>query len=131
MERVLGVGGVFLHFRDREATARWYRDHLGIPLDEGWWGASLPLRTEKDRGGACVVWGTFADNAYFGGGTQQVMVNFRVDDLDRMLAQLRDGGCDVDDKVEASEFGKFGWVTDPEGNRIELWQPPDQALGES
>lgn len=129
MERVLGVGGVFLQFEDREKMARWYRDHLGLPVDEAWWGAALPLSTDEDPGGSCVVWGTFADNSYFGGGAQRFMVNFRVEDLDKMLAQLRDAGCDVLDKVEDSEFGRFGWVTDPEGNRVELWQPPETPPG--
>jgi predicted enzyme related to lactoylglutathione lyase len=129
MEQVLGVGGVFLQCEDREAVARWYRDHLGLPVDEAWWGAALPLTTDRDPGGSCVVWGTFADNAYFGGGTQRFMLNFRVADLDAMLTQLRDGGCDVLDKVEDNEFGRFGWVTDPEGNRVELWQPPESPPG--
>ena len=127
MQKVLGVGGVFMRFRDRESTARWYRDHLGLDLQEAWWGAQLPLRHPDDRPTAHVVWGTFTqDSTYFGDVRQQVMVNFRVADLDAMVAQLRAAGCDVDDKVERSEYGAFGWVTDPEGNRIELWQPPDQ-----
>jgi predicted enzyme related to lactoylglutathione lyase len=129
MERVLGVGGIFTRFHDREALSRWYRDHLGLPIDEAWWGAALPLKTDQDPGGACVVWGAFADSAYFGRDDQVFMVNFRVHDLDAMLKQLRDGGCNVLDKVEANDFGRFGWVTDPEGNRVELWQPPDAIPG--
>jgi len=128
MERVLGVGGIFIRFEDREALSRWYRDNLGLPVDEAWWGAALPLKTDRERAGAAVVWGSFADSAYFGRDDQVFMVNFRVHDLDAMLKQLRESGCDVLDKVEANDFGRFGWVTDPEGNRVELWQPPDTAL---
>ena len=66
------------------------------------------------------------DSDYFGSRTNSFMVNFRVADLDAMLAQLRAGGCDVVDKIERSAYGQFGWVTDPDGNRVELWQPPDE-----
>lgn len=126
MERALGVGGVFVRARDREALASWYRDKLGLPIDASWWGAALPLRSAEDRAGAYTVWSAFPpDTAYFGSPAQAVMVNFRVRDLAAMLAQLRAAGCDVAARVEESDFGKFGWVTDPEGNRVELWQPPD------
>ena len=126
MERVLGIGGVFVRARDREKLALWYRDHLGLPIDENWWGAPFPLKSEDDRDGAYVVWSAFpADTGYFGSESQESMVNFRVRDLHAMLKQLRDAGCDVADKVDESEYGKFGWVQDPEGNRIELWEPPD------
>jgi predicted enzyme related to lactoylglutathione lyase len=72
-----------------------------------------------------MLWSPFAaDTGYFGTGPQPYMVNFRVDDLDALLAQLRATGVEVDERVEQSEFGRFGWITDPEGTRIELWQPP-------
>ena len=126
MEQVLGVGRVFILAKDREPLARWYRDHLGLAIDEAWWGAALPLSTEQDRGGACVVWSAFPhDTTYFGEGGKGFMINFRVHDLDAMLAQLRAAKCDVDDRSETNDFGSFGWVTDPEGNRVELWQPPE------
>ena len=127
MQKVLGIGGVFVRARDREALAKWYRDYLGLEIDEQWWGAILPLRSEHDRGGAHTVWSSFAgDTTYFGRAEQAFMVNFRVCDLHAMLDQLRAADCQVDDKVEESEFGKFGWVTDLEGNRVELWEPLDQ-----
>lgn len=126
MERVLGIGGVFVRAKDREALATWYRRHLGLEIDETWWGAILPLRHADDRDGAYAVWSAFPhDTDYFGARTNGFMVNFRVQDLHAMLAQLRDAGCDVADAVEESDFGKFGWVSDPEGNRVELWEPPD------
>ena len=125
MERVLGVGGVFIRSKDREALAKWYAKHLGLEIDESWWGASLPARHPDERDTAQTVWSAFPeDTEYFGTGQQQVMVNFRVRDLERMLTQLRELGCNVVDATEPSDFGQFGWVTDPDGNRIELWQPP-------
>lgn len=126
MEKILGIGGVFMRFRDKQATALWYRDNLGLDVNEHWLGAVLPLRDERDKPTAQVVWGTFdPDSTYFGRLEQQVMINFRVADLDAMVAQLRANGCDVDDRVERNDFGGFAWVTDPEGNRIELWEPPE------
>ena len=126
MEKVLGIGGTFLRARDREALARWYAEHLGVAIDESWWGAALPLSSPDDHAGACVVFSVFPhETGYFGDRANAYMLNFRVRDLHAMLAQLRDAQCDVDDRVEESEFGKFGWVTDPEGHRVELWEPPD------
>lgn len=128
MERVLGFGGVLHRSKDREALCRWYRDHLGLAIDEAWWGAVLPTSHPDDRPGAQAVFGTFTeDSDYFGSRENAYMVNFRVRDLHAMLAQLRDHGCDVLDRTDESEFGKFGWVTDPEGRRVELWEPPETA----
>lgn len=125
MESVLGFGGVFLRAKDQPALAKWYRDHLGVPVQEGWWGGVLPLRTPHDAAATCAVWSTFPeDTTYLGRPENRVMVNYRVRDLDAMRAQLLAAGCDVDPDVQDGEFGKFGWVTDPEGNRVELWQPP-------
>jgi predicted enzyme related to lactoylglutathione lyase len=124
MERVQGIGGVFFKCRDKAALAAWYRDNLGIPV-QPWGGASFSW-SEHDAGGdASTVWSLFdADTTYFAPSQQPFMFNYRVGDLDAMLAQLRANGCEVDDKVEDGDFGRFGWVMDPEGNRIELWQPP-------
>lgn len=113
MERVQGIGGYFLRARDPEALGRWYREALGLDTDDyGQWTQS-PGPT---------VFATFPhDTAYFGSTT---MLNFRVRDLDAMLEQLRSRGADVSDEVQDMDgVGRFGWVTDPEGNRIELWQP--------
>jgi predicted enzyme related to lactoylglutathione lyase len=124
MERASGIGGYFFRARDPKALARWYRESLGIgAMAEGeedvWQQAAGP-----------TVFAPFgADTTYFGRMDQQVMLNFRVTDLDAMLAQLRTAGADVDERVEDLQgFGRFGWATDPEGNRFELWEPPaDQA----
>jgi len=116
VERVLGIGGHFVRATDPSALSAWYRDCLGLDADEhGVW--------HQDDGP--TVFATFgADTDYFGSRTQQVMLNFRVHDLDAMLAQLRGKGASVAEETQDMEgVGRFGWVTDPEGNRIELWQP--------
>jgi predicted enzyme related to lactoylglutathione lyase len=116
MEHVLGVGGYFLRAADPEALGAWYRECLGLDADEhGLW--------RQETGS--TVFATFeSETDYFGSREQQVMINFRVRDLDAMLAQLRDAGAVVSEETEDMEgVGRFGWVTDPEGNRIELWQP--------
>jgi predicted enzyme related to lactoylglutathione lyase len=116
MERVLGIGGYFVRASDPAALGAWYRDSLGLDADEnGLW--------EPDAGP--TVFAAFESGTdYFGSPAQQTMLNFRVRDLDAMLAQLRDRGADVaDDTMDMDGVGRFGWVTDPEGNRIELWQP--------
>ncbi|WP_426594023.1 VOC family protein [Cellulomonas sp. McL0617] len=116
MERVVGIGGYFLRSADPVALGAWYRECLGLDADEN--GLWFP-----DAGP--TVFATFAyDTGYFGSPDQQVMLNFRVRDLDAMLAQLRERGASVVGEPESMEgVGRFGWVTDPEGNRIELWEP--------
>jgi predicted enzyme related to lactoylglutathione lyase len=117
MERVNGIGGVFLRARDSAALAAWYGEHLGLDI-ESWNGAVL-----RSAGGESV-WSAFpAETEYFGRPDQQAMVNYRVADLDAMVAQLRAAGVEVDEPQE-TENGRFAWATDPEGNRFELWQPP-------
>ncbi|MEV0738504.1 VOC family protein [Streptomyces sp. NPDC050549] len=116
MERVLGIGGHFMRATDPSALSVWYRDCLGLDTDEhGLW---------QQEAGPTVFAAFPADTDYFGSRTQQAMLNFRVRDLDAMLAQLRAEGADVDEEIQEMDgVGRFGWVTDPEGNRIELWQP--------
>ncbi|WP_028645185.1 VOC family protein [Nocardioides sp. URHA0020] len=116
MERVLGIGGYFLRAADPDGLSAWYRECLGLDVDaHGLW--------QPDAGP--TVFAAFgADTDYFGSRSQQTMLNFRVRDLDAMLAQLRSLGADVDAEVQdMAGVGRFGWVTDPAGNRIELWQP--------
>ena len=116
MERVLGIGGYFLRASDPEKLGAWYRDALGLDADEhGLW----------QPGPGPTVFATFAsDTDYLGSRAQRVMIDFRVRDLDAMLTQLRASGADVDDETQDLDgVGRFGWVTDLEGNRIELWQP--------
>jgi catechol 2,3-dioxygenase-like lactoylglutathione lyase family enzyme len=118
-ERVLGIGGVFFRSRDPQALARWYAEHLGIDIDASYGGASF---TSTD--GTFTVWSPFpSDTNYFGESGQNFMVNYRVADVDAIVAQLREAGVRVDDEVEDSESGRFAWAYDLDGNRFELWQP--------
>ena len=116
MERVLGIGGYFIRATDPAALGAWYRECLGLDADaNGVW---------TQQPGLTVFAPFEADTEYFGARSQQTMLNFRVRDLDAMLAQLRDKGAEVAAETQEMEgVGRFGWVTDPEGNRIELWQP--------
>ncbi|MEO8998199.1 MAG: VOC family protein [Rhodanobacter sp.] len=121
MAKVTGLGGIFFKSRDPSALAAWYAEHLGLNVDN--WGG---VRFNEDEGRAgYTLWSPFAaDTQHFAPSTQPYMINFRVDDLDALLAQLRTAGIVVDERIDQSEFGRFGWIMDPEGTRIELWQPP-------
>jgi predicted enzyme related to lactoylglutathione lyase len=125
MERVTGIGGVFFKARDPKALLEWYRSNLGIDPEQDFTGAVFRWGSEKDAGSVgSTVWALFpSDTTYFGAPAARGMINYRVDDLDRMLKQLRSGGVEVDPRVEDSELGRFGWAVDGEGNRFELWQP--------
>jgi predicted enzyme related to lactoylglutathione lyase len=120
MERVLGIGGVFFKARDPQALAAWYRDHLGVPAEVGQTYGAF----QSSGAGEQTVWSAFAsDTNYFGSGPAPFMFNYRVRDLAAMLAQLRAAGAQVEDRIEEYDYGRFGWATDPEGNRFELWEP--------
>lgn len=125
MQRATGIGGVFFKAKNPKALGAWYRDHLGVPVEE-WGGAAFSWKNESNPDGVgTTIWNPFAaDTSYFGPGPSSFMINFRVADLAALLTALRAEGCAVEEKVEESEYGKFGWVTDPEGNRVELWEPP-------
>ena len=127
MERVLGIGGIFFKANDTEKLAEWYRKHLGLQVED-WGGVSFQEGASANlspRRQSHIVWSPFeADTGYFAPSEKPFMINYRVHDLAAMLAQLRSAGVEVDEKTEESEFGKFGWLTDPEGTRIELWEPP-------
>jgi predicted enzyme related to lactoylglutathione lyase len=125
MEKVMGIGGFFFKTKDKAALTNWYRDNLGVPVED-WGGASFSWKENNTKGDAHTVWSPFShDTEYFNPSTKEFMLNFRVKDLKAMLSQLRKNGCNVDSKTEESEYGKFGWVMDPEGTRIELWEPPE------
>jgi predicted enzyme related to lactoylglutathione lyase len=124
MERVIGVGGIFFKAKDPAKLKAWYRDHLGLPSDEH---GEMVFATKGDPG-PCLVWSPFpADTNYFEPSKAPFMLNFRVKNLNAMLAQLRAAGAEVDEKVQEAPYGKFGWVMDPEGNRVELWEVPSDG----
>ena len=121
MARVTGLGGIFFKTRDPKALAAWYAQHLGLKI-EVFGGAKFG--EDAARPGS-ALWMPFAqDTRYFEPSDKPFMVNFRVDDLHALLAALRGAGVQVDAKVDESEYGKFGWIMDPDGNRVELWEPP-------
>lgn len=123
--RVIGIGGVFLKSPDEARLSTWYQEKLGLPasLDQGvflrW--RSFEHPNEEHR----TVWAAFADDSdYFAPSSAKFMVNYVVDDLDAMLARLKSEGVAVDPKQEDYPYGRFGWAFDPDGNKIELWEPP-------
>jgi predicted enzyme related to lactoylglutathione lyase len=119
-ESVTGIGGVFMRAQDADELRAWYATHLGIDIDARFGGAQL-----GPSGDGTLTWAIFPHSTdYLGRPEQAVMINYRVDDLDAMVAQLRAAGAEVDDTIAETEEGRFGWATDPEGNRFELWQPP-------
>ena len=125
MKRVTGIGGIFFKAKDAATLRSWYQRHLGIDVQD-WGGTAFRWSSsENPNGVGTTTWSIFKDSStYFAPSLAQFMINYRVEDLHAVLAALRAEGCNVDDKVDESEYGKFGWVMDPEGNRIELWQPP-------
>ncbi len=126
MKRVTGIGGIFFRTRDTGASRAWYAKHLGIePADD--YGAVFQWRAgdAPDATGHTIRAPFPEDSKYFGSPEQAFMINYRVQDLRALLATLREEGVQVDDTVEEGEYGLFGWIHDPDGNRIELWQPPE------
>ncbi|RPI06042.1 MAG: VOC family protein [Ignavibacteriae bacterium] len=125
MKRVTGIGGIFFKSKNPDSLRTWYHQHLGIDI-ESWGGFAFKWRSENNPEGiGTTAWSIFKDETkYFDPSKASFMINYRVENLDELLRLLKSEGCQVDPKVDESEFGKFGWVMDPEGNRIELWQPP-------
>lgn len=124
MKRVTGIGGIFFTARDPVALRAWYQKHLGVDV-QPWGGAAFLWGQGAAPGTGTTIWSIGpAGNNYFAPSTAPFMINYRVDDLAALLQALRDEGCQVLEKTDDSEYGKFGWVIDPEGNKVELWQPP-------
>lgn len=124
MKRVTGIGGIFFSAKDPKALQAWYKTHLGIDVQD-WGGTSFRW---VDDSGKPVKGSTnwmIGDGENFGPSKAAYMINYRVTDLHALLEALRQEGCQVLDNVEESEYGKFGWVIDPEGNKLELWQAPE------
>lgn len=124
MKRVTGIGGIFLKAKDPATLQTWYKTHLGIDVES--WGGSVFrwVDAEGNPADGTTVW-SVGDGSNFAPSEAAFMVNYRVADLHGLLRLLRDEGCQVLERVEESEYGKFGWVMDPDGNKVELWQPPE------
>ena len=125
MKRVTGIGGIFFSANDPAAMRDWYKRHLGIDVQD-WGGTAFSWAdAQGNPTEGTTVWSIgAADGKHFAPSKASFMINYRVDDLAALLLALREEGCQVLDKVDDSEYGKFGWVIDPEGNKVELWQPP-------
>ncbi|MGH7533690.1 MAG: VOC family protein [Gemmatimonadales bacterium] len=125
MKRVTGIGGIFFKAKDAPALQAWYKRHLGIDVQE--WGGAAFNWTDADGKptGGTTAWAiNGAESKQFAPSQASFMVNYRVEDLHGLVKALKVEGCNVLDKIDESEYGKFGWVMDPEGNKVELWQPP-------
>jgi predicted enzyme related to lactoylglutathione lyase len=125
MKRVTGIGGIFFKAKDAGSLRAWYKSHLGIDVQE--WGGTAFRWVDADGNptAGTTVWSVSdAGGNDFAPSTSSFMVNYRVEDLHALVQQLRAEGCNVLEKVDESEYGKFGWVIDPEGNKVELWEPP-------
>ena len=125
MKRVTGIGGIFFKAKNPAALQAWYKNHLGVDVQD--WGGTAFNWTDSEGKptGGTTVWCIGADSGeQFAPSNASFMVNYRVEDLDALVAVLKTEGCNVLDEREDSEFGKFAWVIDPEGNKVELWQPP-------
>jgi predicted enzyme related to lactoylglutathione lyase len=118
MAKVTGLGGAFLRAKDPKALYAWYETHLGIQRQHG------SFIFPKEDVSADTVLAFFPESTdHFGPAGKAAMLNFRVDDLDGLLDAMAAAGAEVDPKRDSYEYGKFGWFTDPEGNRVELWEP--------
>lgn len=126
MKRVTGIGGIFFKAKDPAALGAWYQKHLGIDV-QSWGGTAFSWADEygKPTGGTTIWSVGSADSDHYAPSKSAFMINYRVADLKSLLEVLRSEGCHVLDKTDDSEYGKFGWVMDPEGNKVELWQPPE------
>lgn len=123
--RITGVGGVFFKAKDPKALAAWYRDVLGLPL-EAWGGAAL--RYDAPKHPPVLTWSAFpASTNYFAPSTGQFMINYAVDDMGAFLARLRKKGVAILKSDDSDPNGRFAWILDPEGNKVELWEPKQPA----
>lgn len=123
MAKVLGVGGIFFKSKDSKALADWYARWLNMPIEPAWGGAALKPGDMPENG--YTVWSPFkADTSYFAPSNAAFMVNLIVDNVDEALRQVAEGGAEVMQETQEDEFGRFGWFVDPQGTKVELWEPP-------
>ncbi|MGB0895844.1 MAG: VOC family protein [Flavobacteriaceae bacterium] len=125
-KRVTGIGGIFFKSENPTETKNWYKNHLGLNTDEYgctfWW-------KDNDGNDATTQWSPFKkDTTYFEPSKKEFMMNFRVDNLVELLKTLKAEGITVIGEIEEYDYGKFGWILDPDGNKIELWEPVDEAF---
>jgi catechol 2,3-dioxygenase-like lactoylglutathione lyase family enzyme len=124
MKRVIGIGGVFFKSKDPDALRAWYQKHLGLEPDA--YGSVVfdCSDNQESEKAAQTVWSLFpSDTKYFDPSSAPFMINYRVENLPALLELLKSEGVQVEDRLEEFDYGRFGWIMDPEGNRIELWEP--------
>lgn len=126
MKRVTGLGGFFFKSKDPKTTKEWYGKHLGLPVDE--YGCTFSWK-DKEGKDCSTHWSPFKeDTTYFQPSKKEFMMNFRVENLIELLKVLKAEGVTIVGEIEEYDYGKFGWILDPEGNKIELWEPVDAAF---
>lgn len=128
MKKVTGIGGIFFKTQDPKSMRDWYEKHLGMKMNE--YGSMFEFRTGDDgQKKGYLQWSTFAkDSDYFAPSTQSFMINYRVDNLEKLLEELVKEGVEVVGEMQVYEYGKFAHVMDPEGNKVELWEPVDEVF---
>lgn len=125
--RVTGIGGVFFKTKDPNAVKEWYNKHLGLNTDQ--WGCTFWWK-DKEGNDCSTQWSPFKeDTTHFEPSNKEFMMNYRVENLEELLETLKTEGVTVMDEIQKVEEGKFGWIMDLEGNKIELWEPNDKAFG--
>lgn len=125
MAKITGIGGVFLKTKtmDPKELAAWYQKHLGMPL-AAWGGAALHWPDDKAEDKGATAWHLMGkDSDWFSPSTSSFMINYRIDNMAEMIDQLRAGGIEIVKGPESHENGKFAWIMDPDGNKVELWEP--------
>lgn len=125
--RVTGIGGVFFKAKDPKAVKEWYNKHLGLNTDQ--WGCTFWWK-DKEGNDCSTQWSPFKeDTTHFEPSKKEFMMNYRVENLEELLKTLKAEGVTVMDEIQIADEGKFGWIMDVEGNKIELWEPNDEAFG--
>lgn len=125
MKKVTGIGGVFFKCQDPDGVKAWYKEHLGFDTDQ--WGTNFEWRKsgDPDKKGF-TQWSPFSDKTeYFQPSTKEFMINYRVENIEELVKELRQSGVTICDEIETFEYGKFVHILDVEGNKIELWEPND------
>lgn len=124
MAKVTGIGGIFWKSADTAATNAWYAQHLGVPAGE--WGWNFEWRDKETGAPGTTVWSPFkADTKYFEPSSQPFMINYRVDDLPALIEQLAAAGIPLVGEMQDEPYGRFAWIIDPDGTKIELWEPKE------
>jgi predicted enzyme related to lactoylglutathione lyase len=133
MKRVTGLGGIFFQSENPEHLYEWYEKNLGIKREPHGQGAAFHWRELRAGDGkepgaeGLTAWAIFPHNTeYFKASKARFMMNYRVDDLDALLEELKKAGVEIDPHCEDYDYGRFAWIMDPDGNRIELWEPPKE-----